>query len=135
LRSPNAEPEVVPSAGDAERPIGRSDCAASIDFGVDGLQSRPASNQIIISASSPIRNGVLLRAACAVIVDNRLSLQQPGGRIADKQLGVAAVHAKHFERWLLLPVLRARQCEGNRRKATERRYQNSLGAERLLAGE
>ena len=32
------------------------------------------------------------------MTDNRLSLQQPGGRIADKRLGVAAINPQHFER-------------------------------------
>ena len=30
--------------------------------------------------------------------DNRLSLQQPGGRVADEKLSVPAVHAKHLKR-------------------------------------
>ena len=29
--------------------------------------------------------------------DNRLSLQQPGGRIADEKLGIPAIHPKHFK--------------------------------------
>jgi hypothetical protein len=29
--------------------------------------------------------------------DNRLSLQQPGGRIAHEQLGVATIDSQHFK--------------------------------------
>jgi hypothetical protein len=29
--------------------------------------------------------------------DNRLSLEQPGGRIADEKLGVAAIDPQHFK--------------------------------------
>ena len=32
------------------------------------------------------------------MTDNRLSLQQPGRRIADKRLGVPAINPQHFER-------------------------------------
>ena len=37
-------------------------------------------------------------ASLWMTADNRLSLQQPRGCIADEQLGVAAIDAQHLER-------------------------------------
>jgi hypothetical protein len=45
----------------------------------------------VIVPSAAARNSLWMTA------DNRLSLQQPGGRIADEQLGVAAIDPQHFK--------------------------------------
>jgi hypothetical protein len=37
------------------------------------------------------------RTSLWITADNRLSLQQPGGRVADEKLGIAAIHPQHFK--------------------------------------
>jgi hypothetical protein len=45
MRGPNTEPELVPSASDAERPM--PGCTAAIDFRIDARNESPCENSLI----------------------------------------------------------------------------------------